>query len=127
MPDDFGARRTARLPGDDGAQFCRAQTLGKRLDLRGFAGALAAFKGDESSGSRSSLDRCLGHQSFSAPSLNAPRTSSLAPSIARRIVDPTATDSAAYTGASMAMLPPRQTLTPAIGYPAPIVACTGPV
>src|SRR3954454_9443881 len=127
MPNDFAPRRTARFTGDDGAQFCRAQTLGKRLDLGGFAGALAAFKGDESSASRSSLDRCLGHQSFSAPSRNAPRTSSLAPSIARRIVDPTATDSAAYTGASMAMLPPRQTLTTPIRCPAPIGARTGPV
>ena len=46
--------------------------------------------------SGNSFDRCLGHgQSFSAPARNIPITSSLAPSIARRIVDPWATGSAA--------------------------------
>ena len=96
MPDDFGARRSAGLAGDDGAQLRRAETFRKRLDLGGLAGSLAAFKGDESSAPGSSLDRCLGHgQSFSAPARNIPITSSLTPSIARRIVDPLPTASAA--------------------------------
>ena len=42
------------------------------------------------------LQRCLGHgQSFSALARNMPMTSSLAPSIARRMVDPVPTASAA--------------------------------
>ena len=32
--------------------FARGQALGQRLDLRGFAGALAALKGDETSRAR---------------------------------------------------------------------------
>src|SRR5258708_29984247 len=99
MPDDFSSRRSAGLARDDGAQLCGFQTLREYFDMRGFAGSLATLKGDESSASRSSFDRCLGHhQSFSAPARNIPITSSLAPSIARRIVDPWPTDSAAYIG-----------------------------
>ena len=42
------------------------------------------------------LQRCLGHaQSFSALARNMPMTSSLAPSIARRMVEPVPTASAA--------------------------------
>ena len=42
------------------------------------------------------LHRCLGHgQSFSALARNMPMTSSLAPSIARRMVEPVPTASAA--------------------------------
>src|SRR3982074_293734 len=112
MANDFRARRPAGLARDAGTQFCRAETFGEQFDLRGFAGSLAALKGDESSAPGSSFDRCLGHgQSFSAPRRNIPMTSSLAPSIARRMVDPLPTGSAAATGASMAMLAPRQTLT----------------
>ncbi len=96
MPDDFGARRSAGLARDDGAQLCRVEAFGERLDLGGFARSLAALKGDEASAPGSSFDRCLGHgQSFSAPARNIPITSSLAPSIARRIVEPVATGSAA--------------------------------
>ena len=47
MPDDFGARRSAGFAGDDGAQPGGAQALRQRPDLRGFAGSLTAFKGDE--------------------------------------------------------------------------------
>src|SRR5579859_2416887 len=114
MPDNFSARRPAGLARDNGAQLGGRQPL----DLGGFARSLAALKGDESSAPRASLNRCLGHrQSFSAPARNTPITSSLAPSMARRIVDPLPTDSAATTGASMAMLPPRQTLTKPICWP----------
>src|ERR1700687_4787950 len=96
MPDYFSSRRPAGLARDDGTQLCGVQTLREDLDMRGFAGSLATLKGDESSSSRSSFDPCLGHhQSFSAPARNIPITSSLAPSIARRIVDPWPIDSAA--------------------------------
>ena len=96
MPDDFGARRSAGLAGDDGAQLCRVKTLGELLDLRGFSGALAAFKGDELPASGRSVQRCLSHaQSFSALARNMPMTSSLAPSIARRMVEPVPIASAA--------------------------------
>ena len=96
MPDDFGAGRSARLAGDDGAQLGCVEAFGQRLDLGGFAGAFAALKGDEAPAPGNSFDRCLGHgQSFSAPARNIPITSSLAPSIARRMVDPVATGSAA--------------------------------
>src|SRR5216683_5328488 len=116
MPDDFSSRRAAGLARDDGPQLCGVQTLREDLDVRGFAGSLATLKGDESSAPRSSFDRCLGHhQSFSAPARNIPMTSSLAPSIARRIVDPWPTGSAAKTGASMATLVPRHTLTTPTG------------
>src|ERR1700722_635896 len=112
MADDFRSRRSAGLARDNGAQLGRAKAFGQRLDLGGFPGPLAAFKGNEASASRRSFDRCFGHdQSFSAPARNIPMTSSLAPSIARRIVDPVPTDSAAYTGVSTAILAPRQTLT----------------
>src|ERR1700681_2089552 len=112
MPDDFSSRGPAGLARDNGAQLCGVETFREHFDVRGFAGSLATLKGDESSSPGSSFDRCLGHlQSFSAPARNIPMTSSLAPSIARRIVDPWPTDSAAYTGASMAMLAPRHTLT----------------
>src|SRR5258706_16284287 len=128
MPDDFSARRAARLARDDGPQLCGgAKTLREDLDLRGFAGSLATLEGDESSAPRSSFDRCLGHhQSFSAPARNIPMTSSLAPSIARRIVDPWPTDSAAYIGASTAMLAPRHTLTTPTFSPDWLVPRTGP-
>ena len=49
MPDDFGARRSAGLARDDGAQFCRIEAFGELLDLGGFAGTLAALEGDEAS------------------------------------------------------------------------------
>src|SRR5665213_907341 len=112
MPDDFSARRAARLAGDNGAQLCGVEPGGERLDLGGLSRSLAALEGDESSALGSSFDRCLSHgQSFSAPARNAPITSSLTPSNARRIVDPLPTASAANTGASTAMLAPRQTLT----------------
>src|SRR6195952_2356733 len=118
MPDDFGSRRPSGLPRDDGAQLYGVQTSGEHFDVRGFAGALATLKGDESSAPGSSFDHCLGHrQSFSAPARNIPMTSSLAPSIARRIVDPWPTDSAANTGASTAILAPRHTLTTPTGWP----------
>src|SRR6266849_4184531 len=128
MPDDFSTGRSAGLARDDGVQFCRVETFRQRLDLRGLAGSLAAFKGDESSAPGNSFDRCFGHrQSFSAPRRNIPMTSSLAPSIARRIVDPLSTDSAANTGASMARLAPRQTLTTPTGWPDWTGARTGPL
>src|SRR3981189_3620685 len=128
MANDFRARRSAGLAGDNGAQFRRSETFGEQFDLGGFAGSLATFKGDESSAPGSSFDRCLGHgQSFSAPARNIPITSSLAPSIARRTVDPVATDSAAYTGVSTATLAPRQTLTKPTRCPASIGAGTGPL
>ena len=96
MAHDLGARRAAGLAGDDGAQLCRRKTLGEHLDLRGFSGALAAFKGDELPASGGPLQRCLVHaQSFSALARNMPMTSSLAPSIARRMVEPVPTASAA--------------------------------
>src|SRR3981081_1385614 len=112
MPDDLGSRRSAGFAGDNRAQLCGIEAFRERFDLGGFARSLAALEGDESSAPGHSFDRCFGHrQSFSAPRRNIPITSSLAPSIARRIVDPLPTDSAAETGASMAMLAPRQTLT----------------
>src|ERR1700759_1583609 len=112
MPDDFSPGRSAGLSCDEGAQFSGAQMSRERLDLRGLAGSLAALKGDETPASRISFDSCFGHhQSFSAPARNIPITSSLAPSIARRIVDPVPTGSAANTGASTAILAPRHTLT----------------
>src|SRR5712691_9958706 len=111
-----GTQQLAHPGQHDMANDCRAETFGQQFDLRGFAGSLAAFKGDESSAPGSSFDRCLGHdQSFSAPARNIPITSSLAPSIARRIVDPLPTGSAAKTGASMATLVPRHTLTTPTG------------
>ena len=92
----FAARRAARLAGDDDAQPRRPKTLGELLDLRGLSGALAAFKRDELPASGGPLQRCLGHaQSFSALARNMPMTSSLAPSIARRMVEPVPTASTA--------------------------------
>jgi len=44
MPDDFGARRSAGLAGDDGVQPGGVQAFRQRLDLRGFARSLTAFK-----------------------------------------------------------------------------------
>src|ERR1700682_6061582 len=127
MPDDFGARRSPGLARDDGAQFGGVQAIRKRLDLGGFAGSLAALKGDESSTPGNSFDRCFGHRhSFSAPARNIPITSSLAPSIARRIVEPLPTGSAAKTGASIAMFVPRQTLTTPTCWPDSMGARTGP-
>src|ERR1700704_74058 len=112
MANDFGARRAAGFARDDGSQLCSIETLAELLDLGGFARSLAALEGDEPSAPESSFDRCLGHgQSFSALARNIPITSSLAPSIARRIIDPLPTGSAAKTGASMATLVPRHTLT----------------
>ena len=52
MADDFGARRSAGLAGHEGVQLGGIQPLGEDLDLGGFAGPLAAFKGDETSASR---------------------------------------------------------------------------
>src|SRR3977135_4549247 len=128
MANDFRARRAAGLAGHNGTQFCRAKTFGEQFDLRGFAGSLAALKGDESSAPGSSFDRCLGHgQSFSAPARNIPITSSLAPSIARRIVDPLPTGSAAKTGASLATVAPPRTLTKRTRWPGSIGAGTGPL
>ena len=96
MPHDFRARRAAGLAGNDGAQLCRRKTLGELLDLRGLSGALAAFKRNELPASGGPLQRCLVHaQSFSALARNIPMTSSLAPSIARRMVEPVPTASAA--------------------------------
>ena len=60
------------------------------------AGTLAALERNESSAPGGTFDRCFGHgQSFSAPARNTPITSSLAPSMARRTVEPLPTDSAA--------------------------------
>src|SRR4051812_10982813 len=115
MANDFRPGRSPGFARDDGAQLCRGETLRQHLDLRGFARSLAALERDEPSTPGSSFD-CLCHdQSFSAPARNIPITSSLAPSIARRIVDPFATGSAATTGASMAILAPRHTLTTPTG------------
>ena len=76
--------------------FAARKTLGELLDLRGLSGALAAFKRDELPASGGPLQRCLVHaQSFSALARNMPMTSSLAPSIARRMVEPVPTASAA--------------------------------
>src|SRR3984885_15301106 len=112
MPDDLGARRSPRLARNNGAHLCRAETLGKRLDLGRFTRPLAALKRDESAASGRSFDRCFGHaQSFSAPARNIPITSSLTPSTARRIVDPLPIAWFAKTGASIATLAPRQTRT----------------
>jgi hypothetical protein len=44
MADDLGARRSAGLSGDDGAQLCGIKTLGKLLDLRGLARCKPTFK-----------------------------------------------------------------------------------
>src|SRR5712671_67272 len=97
MTDDLGPRRAARLAGDDGTQFCCIKALRQQLDLDGFSRSLAAFEGNEPPAPGRPFDRyCLGHgQSFSALARNTPMTSSLAPSIARRMVDPAATASAA--------------------------------
>ena len=96
MPDDFGSRRAARLARDDGAQLFRSKALREFLDLRGLSGALAPLKRDELPAPGSPVRRCIGHgQSFSAPARNIPMTSSLAPSIARRTVEPVPTASAA--------------------------------
>src|SRR4029434_9512804 len=106
---------------------CR-KVLGQLLDLRGLAGALAAFKGNELAASGRPLRRCLVHaQSFSALARNMPMTSSLAPSIARRMVEPAPTASAAYTGASIATLAPRQTRTTPTAWPSATGARTGPL
>src|SRR6266851_2778355 len=90
MTDNLAARRAAGLAGEDGAQLCRFKTLRQQLDLRRFPRSLPAFEGDEFSAPGRPLDRCcLVHgQSFSALARNMPMTSSLAPSIARRTVDP---------------------------------------
>ena len=91
MADDLGPRRSAGLAGDDGAQLRRIETIGQQLDLRGLSGALAAFERNELSASGRPAHRCFGHgQSFSALARNMPMTSSLAPSIARRMVEPVA-------------------------------------
>src|ERR1700704_3092078 len=116
MANDFSPRRSARLARDDGTQLRGVEAFGQYSDLGGLSGSLAALKGDKSSAPGSSFDRCLGHgQSFSAPARNMPMTSSLTPSIARRIVDPLPPGSAAKTGASMATLVPRHTLTTPTG------------
>ena len=91
-----GAGELARLAGNDGAQLCRRKALGKLLDLRRLSGALAALERNELPASGGPLQRCLVHaQSFSALARNIPMTSSLAPSIARRMVEPVPTASAA--------------------------------
>src|SRR5436305_5937029 len=126
MADDFGARRSPRLAGDHVTQSRAVETFCERLDLRRLARALAALAGDQPSPHRVFVG-CRGHgQSFSAPARNIPITSSLAPSIARRTVDPVATASAATTGASTATWAPRQTLTKPIRWPGSIGARTGP-
>ncbi len=49
VPDDLGAGRPARLPGQDHADPKRAQPLRQQRRMRRLAGPLPAFKGDESS------------------------------------------------------------------------------
>ena len=93
----------------------------------GLAGAFTAFEGDEPPAQRVGFWRCLHHQSLAAPERTAPMTSSSAPSIARRMVEPTPTASAACTGVSTAISLPRQTLTTPIGCPCSIGARTGPL
>src|SRR6478609_6228105 len=96
MANDFRPRRAARFTRNDSAQFRDIETLGELLDLRGLAGALAALKRNELPASGSLANRCISHdQSFSALARNMPMTSSLAPSIARRMVEPVAIASAA--------------------------------
>src|SRR3954451_11072031 len=128
MADDFGARRSPRLAGDEGALVGAAEPFGERRDLRRLSSPLTAFEGDESPALRMFFGACPAHgQSFSAPARNIPITSSLAPSIARRTVEPVATDSAATTGASTATLVPRQTLTKPPRWPGSTGEGTGPL
>src|SRR5579862_8113995 len=96
MADDFRTGGAARLAGDDCAQMFRLKMIRQPLDLRGFSASLTALECDEAPASRASLDCLVCHaQSFSTPARNMPIINSLAPSIARRMVDPTPTDSAA--------------------------------
>src|SRR6266700_8165704 len=96
MAHDLGARRATGLARDEGAQLGRIEAVGELRDLGRLARPLAAFKGDEASASGRPLSRDLIHdQSFSAPARNMPITSSLAPSIARRTVEPVPMASAA--------------------------------
>src|SRR6185437_2774778 len=128
MANDFSPWRSARLACDDGTQLCSVEALGEHSDLGGLPRSLAALKGDEPSAPGNSFDRCLGHgQSFSSLARNIPMTSSLTPSIARRIVDPVPIASAAKTGVSSARLPPRQIRTTPMLWPASIGARTGPL
>ena len=96
MADDLGARRSAGLAGDDGAQPRRLKAFGSFLiwvDLPVPSPPSKVMKRPRPGGSS---DRALCHdQSFSAPARNMPMTSSLAPSIARRMVEPVPTASAA--------------------------------
>ena len=102
MPDNTRCRMIS-APGDPpgsrvtmARSFAASRRSRQHFDLGGFSGSLTALKGDKSSAPGSSFDRCLGHrQSFSTPARNMPITSSLTPSIARRIVDPVPTASAA--------------------------------
>jgi hypothetical protein len=124
MPHDF-KRRAAGLAGNDGTQLCRCKTL-EIFDLRDFPEpsppsnvmypgvrrAAAALPG-----SCSELLHSRGTHLM---------TSSLAPSIARRMVEPVPTASAAKTGDSTAMLALRHTLRPT-GWPARTGARTGPL
>src|ERR1700744_4143940 len=61
MPDDLGAGRSAGLAGDDGAPLGGLETLRERLDLGGFARALAALEGDEAPAAGRSFACCLAH------------------------------------------------------------------
>lgn len=96
MPDDLGAGRPARLAGDEDAQLGRVEPVGQQLDLRRLAGPLPAFEGDEAPASGRPVVDGIGHgQSFSTPARKILTTSSPAPSMARRMVEPVATASAA--------------------------------
>src|SRR5262249_20328197 len=96
MADDLGAGRSSRLTGDEHVLLRSLKTFRQSLDLRGFSRSLAAFEGNETAAARAALDVAVGHdQSFSALARNMPITSSLAPSMARRMVEPVPTDSAA--------------------------------
>src|SRR5689334_8161927 len=101
MPDHLGAGRAAGLAGHDRAQLRCFKTFRQLLDLRRFSASLTTLEGDEAPASGSPFGHRIAHgQSFSALARNMPITSSWAPSIARRMVEPASTESAAYTGLS---------------------------
>ena len=96
MPDDFGARRSPGSRVTMARSFAASRRSASILICVDLPDPSPPSKEINRPRAGNSFDRCLGHrQSFSAPARNIPITSSLAPSMARRIVDPVPTDSAA--------------------------------
>src|SRR4051794_7345406 len=102
MADDLGAWRPPGLAGYYGAQLRSLQTIRQQFDLGGLAGALTTLEGDEAPAQRIQSGRHthryrlkLDAYSLPVPARNRLIMSSLAPSNARRMVEPVPIASAA--------------------------------